>query len=430
MGGISLVHGWVPWTVYVLAPVAVVLSVSWRGGRWRHELAWGLSVGVAVAVLAYGLVEVLDVVPWSFPTSFYAYAALVVVAVVVAVVDLRATRVWRALDSVLAVVLSSLLLGVVVNGHYQYFPTVANLFGEVAANEVSLADLDGIRAEVRSSGRLPDEGYTVHVSIPGTASGFDAREAYVWLPPAFFADPAPALPVLLMIHGTPGAPEDWLVGGRAGQVADDFAADHQGLAPILVAPDASGDDFTDTECVDSSRGQVETYLTTDVPDFVDDTFGTRPGSASWGVAGLSMGGYCALALSLRHPDRFGAFGDYSGLAQPALDPPDDALGDLFGGDQQAMDAHDPTRILATARFPQLAGWFEVGADDSDPRAAIEAVSAQASEAGIATCVLVRPGGHDFGLWHQAFEDSLPWLSQHLGLVTGPVDTHGATCDPP
>ena len=140
-----------------------------------------------------------------------------------------------------------------------------------------------------------------------------------------------------------------------------------------------------------------------------------------------MGGFCSLMLSLRHPDLFTVFGDYSGLSQPTLDPPATALRGLFGGDQQAMDAHDPTRILAGAHLSGLAGWFEVGDSDSEPLREIQAVAAQARQAGIATCLLVRPGGHDFALWHQALEDSLPWISTGLGMLAPPAATAGARC---
>jgi S-formylglutathione hydrolase FrmB len=146
-----------------------------------------------------------------------------------------------------------------------------------------------------------------------------------------------------------------------------------------------------------------------------------------GVAGLSMGGYCALALSLRHPSDFTVFGDYSGLASPTLDPPETALQVLFGGDEKLMASYDPSQILRTGRFEGLAGWFEVGTDDAQPLAATRSVAAEATSAGVDTCVLIRPGAHDFEFWKTSFEHSLPWMSAKLGLVPLPVDTHGATC---
>ncbi|HEY6531958.1 MAG TPA: alpha/beta hydrolase-fold protein [Acidimicrobiales bacterium] len=425
MGDISLVDGWLPWFVVVLCIGTLVLAVRWHSGRWRAQLRWGAVLTIGGVGLAYLLNETLDLIPWSFPLSFYALAGLVVFAMTAAVVGFRHERNWKRLDGLVSVVASLALLGVVVNAHYQYLPTVANLFGKVAENEVGLPELQQIRDEVRSTGQLPAKGSTLHVAIPGTTSGFDARDAYLYVPPAFFADPAPTLPVLMLLHGTPGGPEDWLVGGEADQVADAFAARNDGKAPILVMPDATGGDFADTECVDSSRGHAETYLTVDVANYVSHTLDV--GSSRWGIAGLSMGGFCSLMLSLRHPQQFVVFGDYSGLSQPTLDPPDTALADLFGGDQQTMDAHDPTKILAGAHLSGLAGWFEVGESDSQPLEATRAVATQATQAGITACLLVRSGGHDFAFWHQALENSLPWISTQLGLLAPPAPTNGARC---
>src|SRR5262249_6723401 len=161
---------------------------------------------------------------------------------------------------------------------------------------------DHVRDEVEHTGQLPSKGSIVHVPIPGPASGFVARDAYIYVPPAWFSSPVPQLPVLMMLHGVPGGPENWLQAGQADQVIDPFAAANGGKAPILVMPDLSGDENNDTECTDSPRGNSETYLTTDVPEYMHSNFSVATGPGSMGVAGFSAGGFCALMLPLRHPD--------------------------------------------------------------------------------------------------------------------------------
>lgn len=126
-------------------------------------------------------------------------------------------------------------------------------------------------------------------------------------------------------------------------------------------------------------------------------------------------------LALRHPDKFTAFGQYGGLVGPRRgDTNDDTasiLTGLFGGSQQAFAAHEPSTLLTTQRFVDLGGWFEVGADDPEPLAAAQQLVPLAEKAGIATCLVVVPGGgHTFDVWTAAFRDSLPWLSARVGLV--------------
>ena len=212
---------------------------------------------------------------------------------------------------------------------------------------------------------------------------------------------------------------------------DRFAAGHEGKAPIVVMPDPDGYRTVDSECVNSQFGEAETYLTIDVPAFARRTLDAADGPDSLAVAGLSAGGTCSVVLALRHPAEYSTFASYSGFAQPTYENDDVAtsIRTLFGGSRARFAAHDPVRLLARRRYPGLAGWFEVGDRDTVPRQAAATLSAAAGAAGIDTCVLVRPGGHDFGLWSQAFTDSLPWLSWRLGL-TGRPDGVPATCRPP
>src|SRR5437764_13987889 len=102
----------------------------------------------------------------------------------------------------------------------------------------------------------PASGIVVSIDIPGRSSGFQARPAQVYLPPAWFDHPRPKLPVVVLLHGTPGTPADWVDGGMAKVTADRWASGHGGVAPIVVMPDVNGSAFADTECVDSARGQV------------------------------------------------------------------------------------------------------------------------------------------------------------------------------
>ncbi|SFK64472.1 S-formylglutathione hydrolase FrmB [Amycolatopsis sacchari] len=257
----------------------------------------------------------------------------------------------------------------------------------------------------------PHAGVFTTVAIP--SPGFAARPAVVYLPPVWFTVPRPSLPVLLLLHGTPGAPEDWLTSGDAAATLETWAAAHGGRAPVVVMPDINGNRDGDSECV----GPAEDYLTTTVPSFVHSRYGTQPPGAHWAVAGLSEGGSCALQLTLGHPGVFATFGDYSGLAGPRTgdrNAPGDTVPKLFAGSTAAFDRHEPRWLLTHRRYPGTAGWFEVGDQDADPLAAARQLEPLARSAGVATRLTVVPGGrHDFPLWRQAFADSLPWLEERL-----------------
>jgi hypothetical protein len=126
------------------------------------------------------------------------------------------------------------------------------------------------------------------VTIPGTVSKFHTGQAYVYLPPSWFGNPEPQLPVIELIAGIPGQPSDWTRAGYADTTSTAFAEQHHGKAPILVIPDNNGN-AQDTECSNSSLGDAETYLVKDVPAFMQASFNAAVGKHSLAVAGLSDG---------------------------------------------------------------------------------------------------------------------------------------------
>jgi S-formylglutathione hydrolase FrmB len=340
------------------------------------------------------------------------------------VVRRRLPRTLLGLLSVIALLASG---GVGVNAYFGYLRTLGEALGGAPPGETTLA-----RVRARAGARA-GHGTVVPLTIPGTTSGFVARQAQVYLPPVWSAPKQNPLPVVLLLHGTPGDPTDWVEGGRAQATADAWATKHGGVAPVLVMPDINGTMTGDTECVDSPLGRVETYLTVDVPAAVHADLGTLPPGPGWAVAGLSEGGSCSIMLALRHPDLFATFGDFGGLAGPRVGETNadtaSTVAQLFGGSPQEFAAHEPADLLASTRFPQTGGWFQVGAADAEPLAAIQQLAPLASAAGISTCLVVVPdGGHTFDVWSAAFRQSLPWMAQRLGLVpTSPAAT--AHCQP-
>lgn len=242
---------------------------------------------------------------------------------------------------------------------------------------------------------LPASGQTVPVAIPGDRSGFAARPALVHLPRAWFADPRPSLPVVVLLHGTPGGPDEWLDPGSVDRVSDAWADRNGGTAPIVVMPDVTGEAGLG-QCADTPTGSVETYLTADLPAYVQAEFSTPPPGPRWAVAGHSAGGACALTLALRHPDLFGT----SAAIAPSPGGPD--------------PEHDPGVLLTRGTYPGLAVWLA----DTDPATGVTLqLDPLTRAAQIGTCRVLLPGAAP-GLptWSTAFAEALPWISARLGLV--------------
>jgi S-formylglutathione hydrolase FrmB len=401
LDSVSIVSGPLPIVVIALGLVSIPASVGWRARRkrsrsrdaadaagrdgataadwsvatvrrrapWRRQLLIGVPIVGALVGLTAVLVDGLALIPYQFPNSYYLWVGLVLLAIVFCLLGWGGAPWWRRLISVLSVVLTVAMAFTLINEEYAYWPNVGALFGKEAQHQVDSAELKAAQAAYKKTHQLPAQGFTIELPIPGKKSRFPAKNAYIWVPPAWVVAPTPHLPVIELLHGYPGDPSDWTRAGFADQTASTYAAAHDGVAPIIVMPDILGATGSDTECVDSPRGNAETYLTVDVPAFVHKTFLSKTGADSWAVGGFSAGGMCALMLGLRHPDIYSTFADWAGLTSPTVGETvvvGPTVQQLFGGSMQAYQEHDPLWLLQNRRFPDTAGWFEVGTDDPAP----------------------------------------------------------------
>jgi S-formylglutathione hydrolase FrmB len=428
---ISIVSGWLPLVVQVLAVITLVVSIGWRSGGWRRQHGRGLPIAAGVTGLVALVLTLGSLVPGDFPWQAYLWGFVAALAVAATALGWARAGIGRRVLGVVSALLLLLVTLGVVNQRSGSFPTLGRLLDADPENVVGTPQLRQLKEQVAVSGRLPPKGVVVTVTIPPTASRFATRPAYVYLPPAWFARITPSLPTLVLLPGEPGSASDWSGDGDADNTADAFASTHHGLAPIIVMPDPDGFLTVDSECVNSKFGNAETYLVEDVPSFTRSQFHASSAPGSLAIGGLSAGGTCSVMLALRHPSVYPTFASFSGFASPQYQETTQAqtIDTLFGGSEDRFAGHDPAQILRTGHFDGVAGWFEVGAQDTDPLDAAHDLQPAALRAGIATCILIRPGGHDFDLWSRALADSFPWLSWRLGLTPEPT-SEPAQCASP
>lgn len=138
--------------------------------------------------------------------------------------------------------------------------------------------------------------------IPGTLSGFTARPAGIYLPPAALVDSPPALPLVVMMMGQPEDPDPRF----AAESLNEFAAQNRGLAPIIIVADQLGNSLVDDLCLDTARfGNAETYINKDVVDWARSNLNVIGDARHWTVAGYSHGGQCAISFGAKYPEIWG-----------------------------------------------------------------------------------------------------------------------------
>jgi hypothetical protein len=85
---------------------------------------------------------------------------------------------------------------------------------------------------------------------------------------------------------------------------------------MLVIPDNNGDKTSDSECSNSVVGNAETYLTKDVPNYMQSEFNAAIGKHAIAVAGLSACGTCSTILALHNPKTFSTFASFLATPRP------------------------------------------------------------------------------------------------------------------
>ena len=421
-------------TTFAVASVAGVLGAIWLLAcrkRWylQRALPACLLGAAAVTLAIYLVVEKLwRPFPDPIEIPIYVWIGVALAALLLMVPrTLAARRVLTRVVSVLAALLVVVAAAAQINMVFAAYPTVGSLFGLADANSVSLDQVPGPEADVVTGSpldtvwspppSLQTEGELTSATIEATASNFSARPAQIYLPPAYFADPRPLLPVLVLLAGQPGQPEDWLNGGKLAETMNDFARDHAGLAPVVVVADATGSTLANPLCVDSPLGNVDTYLSRDVPTWIESTFQVDPNPRSWAIGGLSYGGTCAIQMATNHPDIYPTFLDLSGQIEPTVGDRSRTVNEAFGGDESAFEAGNPMDLLEAKRFPDSGGAFVVGADDDEYRAGQQAMYKAAEAAGMDVRYSEIPGGHSFAVWSEGLKQQLPWLMQRVGLIS-------------
>jgi S-formylglutathione hydrolase FrmB len=429
--GVSLLSGWLPITLQGGAVFVLVAAIGWRSRRWR--LVWvptAALIGVAAAALLHWYVAFAGIADNPALPLFWIWVGIAGLAVAAATLGWRATRWWRRGLSVLAVGLAVLNCGVALNMSVGYFTTVQMAWSELTAGPLPDETDPTAVAAMSDSHAVPAHGTVFPVKVPSDVSKFKHRTEFVYLPPAWYSTkPPPNLPAVMMIGGQFNTPADWIRQGNAAATIDRFAAAHNGYSPVFVFVDTGGAFGNDTECVNGPRGNVADHLTREVVPFMTQRFGVSPRSSNWGIVGWSMGGTCAVDLSVMHPEMFTSFLDIGGDLRPAAGTTKQTIARLFGGDASAWASFDPvTAMTEHGPYRDVSGSFLVSTK-TGPRVANDDTGAQAQAAdalcglgrfhGIACAVRAVPGMHNWPFAQEAFSSSLTWLAGQVGTPSVP-----------
>lgn len=383
-------------------------------------LVAGAGAGILTLVICEGWLNVFGL-PLDGDTRTWVILAFTAVAL--ALVNLWRSRWWRKILAVLSIVvfLATAILG--VNADYRLNPTLGSLLGVNTGRFLALPKHNPAPAEAGAAplwqtwkppAGMPAIGRTGPVAIPATVSGFQARHAYLYLPPAALVPNPPPLPIIVMMMGQPGGPDQ---NQYAVARLNAMAAKNHGLAPLLLTVDQLGSPYQNPVCVDSPSGNVYSYVTTDVVNFIRTNLNVASGRDSWAVAGYSNGGECALSFAAKRPELFGSLLDISGELEPVSGSVQDTVKTIFRGNEASFIAEEPATILKSHSYADLEAIFTSGSADTTYSPQVTAAAADAKAAGMTTYRFIGESvGHRGDAVDYGLKAGLPLLFQRFGLT--------------
>ena len=267
------------------------------------------------------------------------------------------------------------------------------------------SSVPGLSVERFSAGSLPE-----------------AADVLVLLPPSYAARLEKRYPVLYFLHDGYGDARTLLRRGVAAALHERMA---DGRLPefLVVAPGAEGSWFSDF--ADGSR-QYEKFLAVDLPREIAARYRVRDEASSRGITGISMGGYGAFKIALKHPGLYGAVSSLSGALIP-FEPEDIArynwfarwtLRRVFGGDpaKNSFAENDVWRILGARHFEAAPFAAHLRAGTSDFYG-LDGVAAQfgslLTDHGAPATVVLEPGGHDWDYWRTSMLSIARWHAERF-----------------
>ena len=217
-----------------------------------------------------------------------------------------------------------------------------------------------------------------------------------------------SFPVIYLLHGFSGNYSDWILKVPSiRKLSDEYHI-------IIVCPDgAIASWYFDSPM--SKEWQYETYIASELVNYIDGHYSTVKNRAGRAITGLSMGGHGALYLAFRHQDVYGAAGSMSGGVD--LRPFSDSFGieQVLGKYSQYPERWEQNSVINLVYLLKpnaLTITFDVGYSDF-MFPANKALHEKLLERNIPHDFTVRPGSHTWEYWGNSIQYQALFFSRYF-----------------
>lgn len=267
------------------------------------------------------------------------------------------------------------------------------------------------------------QGGKVIESLTFTSKSGVKMKYSVYLPADYSVNQR-SYPVVYLLHGYSDDETGWIQFGQANQIVDKGVAEGKVPPCILVIPDGRVTWYCNSY---DKTDNWEDVFTQEFMPAIEKEYRIRAKREFRAIAGLSMGGYGALKISMRHPELFstcvalssGTFSDEEIVKQLDKDY-DRFFGNIFGkglkGEErltEAWKANSPLDLIHSVPLEKLRTvryWIDCG-DDDFLFNGNSLLHIEMRKLGLPHEYRVRDGAHQWSYWRSGLATGLEYIGE-------------------
>ena len=223
----------------------------------------------------------------------------------------------------------------------------------------------------------------------------------LYLPPG--PDLANPLPIIILLHGVYGSHWSWAMKGGAHRTAKRLINEGS-IDPFILAMPSDGLKGDGSGYIEYPTQNFERWIVEEVPLAVAEATPLASSESPLFIAGLSMGGFGALRLGAKYPERFQAISGHSSITRM------EEMYSFVEEDLQSVDLHDKDVLSLLVKNQLSIPSIRFDCGISDPLLeANRSLSQGLIRAGIDHIYQEFPGGHEWSYWEEHLVDTLHFL---------------------
>ncbi len=217
------------------------------------------------------------------------------------------------------------------------------------------------------------------------------------------------VPLVILLHGVYGSAWIWAMKGRAHLTAQEMI-EKQEIRPMIIAMPSDGLWGDGSGYLAHDGYDFEQWIVSDVPAAVQECIEAVSSESPLFIGGLSMGGFGALRLGCKYPDRFRAVSGHSSITSV------EQMSMFVEEAQEHYQTKNETdhsvwnTIQAATSYPTLR--FDCGTEDQLIEFNRE-LHQQLVDAKIGHIYQEFSGGHEWPYWQTHLQDSLRFFNNQL-----------------